>query len=50
MNMKFKEINSGSIFCKQSKKFDNVKIEIIKSGNYYLKKRKSSTMIRGKGE
>jgi hypothetical protein len=29
--MKFKEINSGNIFCKQSKKFDNVRIEIVKS-------------------
>ena len=45
--MKLKEINSGSIFCKQSKKFDNVRIEVVKPGNYYLKKERSSTTIKG---
>ena len=45
--MKFKEVNNGNIFCKQSKKLGNVRIEIVKPGNYYSKKKKSSTTIKG---
>ena len=45
--MKLIEINNGSIFCKQFKKFDNVNIEIVKPGNYYSKKKKSLTTIKG---
>lgn len=45
--MKLIEINNGNIFCKQFKKFDNIRIEVVKPENYYLKKKKFSTMIKG---
>ena len=47
MDMELSEINNGNVFCKQSKKSGNVRIEIVKPGNYYLKKKKSSTTIKG---
>lgn len=45
--MKLKGINNGNTFCKQSKKSSNVRIEVVKPGNYYLKREKSSTTIKG---
>lgn len=48
--MKLKEINNGNIFCKQSKKFNDIKIEIVKPENYYSKKRNLRPRLEDKNE